>query len=248
MPKNIALIGLPVANHFVINSDGDVEDYYPVSSPGFTAKTLELLTEESERQGLVVSANEEIVLPERDVSIEDLLTAGAYIKQKTKDADRVICFGPSHFGAIAFYNGNEKVARFDCHGDYFSEKNLKPHESFPGSSYASYMNAVEKRLRRVKVINYGVLKMELLGERGVEAEKKYLAANHFDIDMDVFTADLKMNNEPCKSYYKPQELLEILAEAKPRKIGIWEYRSHEDLEGNALKFLLSALSVPFKGK
>jgi len=246
MAKTIALIGLPVTNHFVINSNGDVEDYYPVNSPGFTAKTLELLAEESLGQGLIISAKEEIVLPDYDVSIEDLLTAGTYIRQKAKDADRVICFGPSHFGALAFYNGREKVARFDCHGDYFSEKSLAPKESFPGSSYASYMNAVEKRFRGVKVLNYGVLKMKILGERAIQEEKKYLSANHFDIDLDVFAAGLRMNNEPCKSYFKPHELLEILAEAKPRKIGIWEYRQEEDLAGNALKFLLDTVKVPVK--
>jgi len=248
MKPKLAITGVPVRSIPDIGIDGFYSDIYERYVPGDLQKTLELIKSRADELGLDIVHSEEIALPSTLVTIDDLLIAGRAMREKTRDADRIICFGPSHFGALAFYEHNETVARLDCHGDYFSEKGLGKNESFPGFGRASYMNAIEKRLKKVTVLNYGVIKMDSFGEKKNFYDPAYLKANHFDIDIDVFSDEFEMNDEYYKSFFKPEEAAAMLSKAKPQKIGVWEYKPEEDKHGNALKFLLSTLNVLVKEK
>ncbi|MBU1199635.1 MAG: hypothetical protein KKF46_03090 [Nanoarchaeota archaeon] len=268
MGKNkVVLAGVPVETFFNRDEDGliccvkGVEERY---FPGRLEETLRKLEEEAKRSGFQVINEGEIFVHHNtrhtgsymgyehqrlqpsymEIDFQDLFVRGKELRDKHKDADRIICIGPSHLSALVLYEENDFAARFDYHGDYY-KSNKKCTSS--GSSYASYMNAVEHRFHNITVVNYGVKEqeMDIFGKDCSDKDKGYQKANHFDIDLDVFDAKYEMNGCRVKSNFQVETLLNMLHETKPRKIGVWEYREWHDRKNNALEFMKSILAVPF---
>jgi len=265
MNNEIVLISVPIRTHYDKNHralsfyedyKNIVTNYYEEYVPGYLQPTLEYLIREIQKnkentknkktQERIIIRQEELSLKadqKHEVDINDLIIKGREIKKKYSNAKRIICVGPSHVGALMLYEDDDVVARYDCHGDYsatHSKANPARKEKLV-YNLANYMNGVEDNFRNIRVINYGVQRMSTYGETGIGEE--YLEANHFDIDIDVFDKKYNMNNSEQKSYFHTQDLLRMIKQADPRKIGVWEYRPEEDKERNALRFIKEVLKI-----
>jgi len=256
--KEIAIIGVPIETVFQCN---EFNLPYEVYLPGSTDKIRKYLIEcnknynsvnlvdkgelnlESSKKELLidVSKNYERNLFSK-VDLDTIKEKKDFVLKQKENFDHTICVGPSHFGAILLYQKKDIVARFDFHGDYepFYEKNpFKP-------NYATYMNIV-KKMGKINVINYGwggsylddehkKLALDLFGEEGEIGDNKHKNANHFDIDVDCFKKESGIAMSRDCGRLMPKQLEGMISVAKPKKIGIWEYRWNYD-NGNGKRFI-----------
>lgn len=166
------------------------------------------------------------------------------ILSRAKEYDLFMAVGPSHLGAIVLYEKNDFVARLDHHADYadIPFKNLMP-------SYASYMNWVENNVKKINVTNYFVHYKEcgkMFGKEDTLEGDSHKLANHFDIDVDCFDLSHRIQDvypHEKSSKISPANVLKMISEAKPQKIGIWEYRSERDYNNEGLTFILDTINI-----
>jgi hypothetical protein len=166
------------------------------------------------------------------------------VLKKSENYDLLVAVGHSHLGAIVLYDHSEKVARLDYHSDYTrcDYRSLRV-------NFACYMNWVEKNIADADVTNYfakclshnwsGLTQqlMPVLGRRGEYPEdKSYASASHFDIDVDC--VDARFHIQDCYSQEEkyggptgasPDDVVAMVGEAQPNKLGFWEYRLGHDM-------------------
>lgn len=259
MKATIGMVGVPIETVFVRTDDDYLIDVIEAYTPGATKNIREFLNkaDESRAQGInLIDLGElsfgitagrnyyhrEVSEWERksltDITLDMLLEERGKLLAKKDDFDVLLCIGLSHFGALLLYEDSDFVVRADCHGDYFK----KDKEKHIGANYASYMNTVERKFSNARILNYGVRTnfgsetMDFYGEMGDINCIEHVNANHFDIDVDCFAKELMMSSSRNCSNLLPAQIESMAAEARPRKIGIWEYRINYD-SGNGRKFI-----------
>ncbi|MBI2667990.1 hypothetical protein HYX17_04465 [Candidatus Woesearchaeota archaeon] len=261
----VALIGVPIETHWISEYSGYIygidepcdlmEDYsckYSVYSPDSTdeiRKTIreikknDILIEDIGELNLSGPNNEESKTHrhyknERLVGLEKMKKQRKFVLGLKRHFDRIVCIGPSHFGAILLYEETDNVARFDFHGDYTIHE--YPDIISSGLNHASYMHTVEREFRPRIIINYGWKNreesMDYLGEIAQIESGRHKESNHFDIDVDCFDSRLGIASTIHCGDLHPKQLEKMALEAQPKKIGIWEYRGNYD-HGNGKKFI-----------
>ncbi|MFH1589822.1 MAG: hypothetical protein ABIB43_04615 [archaeon] len=170
------------------------------------------------------------------------------ILKTSKEFDLLIAIGPSHLGAITLYEKKDRVARLDYHSDYI---NIDENISY---NYASYMDWVAENIKNITVENYFNTSKEFEHYFGKNIEDflygQFTRANHFDIDVDCFDKKYQIQNiyphESGSTGASPDIVLLMIKKAKPKKLGIWEYRPQGDYQGNGLKFIVDAIKTAAK--
>ncbi len=180
-----------------------------------------------------------------EIDLDTLQKERDFVLKQKENFDHVVCIGASHFGALLLYEKNDFVARADFHGDFYWEYE----KNYIGENYSSYMHTVKRKIIKnpKKIINYGwggsylndknkYLAMDIFGEEGAVGDNKHKNTNHFDVDVDCFKKDLEIARSRNCGRLVPKQLEDMISEAKPKKIGIWEYRWNCD-KGNGRKFI-----------
>lgn len=266
MTPKIGLIGIPLETVPIV----DTGLLMLVYLPHITEKTLEAIVERAKSEGIQIDNLGEADLGEhynpgfkvdRFAGVHEHLAhklrwrdmkrveeAREWVLSKSREYDLLMCVGPSHLGAITLYEDNDKVARLDYHADFTGWEPDKI-----AFSYASYMDWVKHNIRDVDVINYFVRWSEngvVFGREatGIE-DKSYALANHFDIDVDCFPLSYQIqyvhkhvSGRCLASDVTPELVLSMIEEAKPKKIGIWEYRESKDYRKIGLDFIVSSVA------
>jgi len=189
------------------------------------------------------------------------------VLKKSRDYDLLVAVGHSHLGAIVLYDDSEKVARLDYHSDYTHLKNsIKPEECDYKSlriNFATYMNWVEQNISGADVTNYFAkcyddeniekrILMDVLGRRAEFPEDtSYRQANHLDIDVDC--VDTRYGIQDCYSQddkfggptgVSPEDVVMMVGEARPRKLGFWEYRlNHDHSRWKGVKMIADSIAA-----
>lgn len=168
------------------------------------------------------------------------------ILAESRKFDLVVVISPSHLGGIVLYEAGDSVARMDYHADFLNwdDKQIC-------FSYASYMDWIKKNVPHADVTNYFVRWSEngaVFGrEAGSVGDRSFRSANHFDIDVDCFDPQYRIQNvyEHVKgpSSVAPEAVLHMVREAKPRKLGIFEYRPEGDFHRLGLEFIANAIAA-----
>lgn len=162
-----------------------------------------------------------------------------------KEFDLLIATGPSHAGAVVLYESGDRVARLDYHTDY---NDMNP--GFLDGN--SYMDSVKAMLgESVFITNYfvkwGTLAGKWSGGNMQPNGMDYQRANHFDIDVDCFNEILEIQTiykhefGPPKA--TPEMVIGMIREARPKKLGIWEYRLYDDARRNGMDFIVNAIGA-----
>ena len=180
-----------------------------------------------------------------EINLDTLQKERDFVLIQKENFDYIICIGASHFGALLLYEKNDVVARADFHGDFYWEYE----KNYIGENYSSYMHTVKRKIikNHKKIINYGwggsylddknkYLAMDLFGEEGTIGDNRHKNTNHFDIDIDCFKKELEISKSRNCGKLVPKQLESMISEAKPKKIGIWEYRLGYD-KGNGRRFI-----------
>ncbi len=175
----------------------------------------------------------------------DLLESGRKeLLSKKDEYDLLLALGPSHLGGIVLYEESDIVARMDHHADY---SDIPYQDLMP--TYASYMNWVENNIEDIDVTNYFVHYREfgeLFGREGLPDDDSHVRANHFDIDVDCFDPSYRIQDvypHEKPSGISPSQVLEMIRDARPDKIGIWEYRLSRDYDKEGLSFIAEMLGM-----
>jgi len=244
----VALIGVPIETERMDIFRDDLPFPIEAYSPGSTNEIRTYLAKRSKQYSTKIEDFGELKFefsnhPDKEVfrRLKKLEERKEILLRAKENFDRVICIGPSHFGALLLYEEDDVVARFDFHGD-FTEKN---EEMYIGENFASYMHTVKRKIKSKRVINYGwggiypedkENAMDIIGEIGVIGDNKHLGANHFDVDVDCFDKSLRIAKSRFCGRLFPEQLERMVREARPKKIGIWEYRSSYD-KGEGVCFI-----------
>lgn len=259
--ERIGLIGVPLETVVIRDEMSIISSYIP----GITDETRKLVLDRAEEQGILIEDLGEAYLGEYydpGINIDRLhgIDWGfiSHIKQRDmkkveevrefiidmgKEFDLLVAIGPSHLGAIILYEEDDSVARFDYHADFTDWGKLTHF------CYASYMDWVKENIKQIEIYNYFVKWSQcnsVLGENSKEPDDGHYAnANHFDIDVDCFNTDLCIQNVykhiEGPSEATPEDVELMIKEAKPRKLGIWEYRPQGDYNNNGLEFIVDAI-------
>tara|TARA_Y100000310_G_C20655398_1_gene801727 strand:+ start:1092 stop:1928 length:837 start_codon:yes stop_codon:yes gene_type:complete len=264
MSVKVGLVRVPVETVYVKTDNDFIVDIIPAYFSGITNTVRDYLKEIEDDIGYEVRlvdlgeldfGLEENSLPYKrnvdiwgreslkEVTLDMLFEERERLFARKEEFDLLVCLGLSHFGGLLLYEDNERVARLDCHGDYFEEHKVR----FKGANYASYMNTVERRFPNAKIVNYGVKtglgdeRMSFLGEDGFMGDDEHLTANHFDIDVDCFSEDLRISRLYHCSDLQPYGVERMISQAKPKKIGIWEYRPEHDMRGYGFQFIVNSI-------
>lgn len=152
----------------------------------------------------------------------------------------LIVVGASHAGTIVLYEDNDIVSSLDYHSDYTNEDSVT-------LNHTTYMNWIKENIKNAKVTNFFTKYFEkgFFGELAYHVF--YQNANHFDIDIDCFKPEFKMLDTDIYNYINgdpeatPEQVHKMIKEAKPNKLGIWEYRPEYDRKKNGLKFIVDAI-------
>lgn len=184
----------------------------------------------------------------RKRSMEKLAKARKDILKQAKDYDLFVAIGPSHLGAITLYESGDRVARLDYHSDF-----IKTTEQL-SYNFASYMDWVSDNVKNITVENYFNKSKEFEHFFGKNIDDllygMFKKANHFDIDVDCFDKKYQIQNvydhEDGSPDASPDIALFMINKAKPKKIGIWEYRPKGDHQKNGLKFIVDAMKTATK--
>ncbi len=262
MAARIGLIGIPLETiPVMLESDNPI---YSISAylPGLTDKTRKMILERARQSNICLEDFGEICLGEyykpdfsvntsRGISVfhaEKLAQVGIGQLEKERkeflkrvqDYDLVVAIGANHLGGIVLYEENDIVARLDYHSDFSTSDAVI-------LDYASYMVWVKRNIQDIAVTNYFVKYAEsggIFGEEGRIGDGQYARANHFDIDVDCFNRRFMIQNvythDQGPSEATPEMMLDMIKEAMPRKIGIWEYRPERD-SGAGLEFIVEAI-------
>ncbi len=163
----------------------------------------------------------------------------------SKDYDLLIGIGSSHFGAITMYSSNEKIARYDYHGDYYmGPMNFRLQNN--EYNHANYLIWVRDNLKRCKIGNYFAMSGEYLGNL-LEPEDEFGASCTFhDIDLDCFGHTFQniyeTSNTTFSTEYCMNRLLELLKHSKPKKLGFFEYRLNNDPSRQGVNYIVSCIA------
>jgi hypothetical protein len=174
------------------------------------------------------------------------------VLKKSEEFDLLVAVGHSHLGAIVLYDNSEKVARLDYHSDYTKLRSAmddkRPDYESLRINFACYMNWVEHNLIGTEVTNYFAkcyddeypgqkIPMPVFGRRAEFPDgKDYKSATHFDIDVDC--VDARFHVQDCYSQEEqyggptgasPDDVVAMVGEARPNKLGFWEYRLGHDM-------------------
>ncbi len=164
------------------------------------------------------------------------------LKSARDEYDLLVAVGPSHLGAIVLYEKLDVVARLDYHADFTGRDDVF-------INYATYMDWVRRKLKKVDVINFFVREKEEGIVFGRESSNGDVPAgtNHFDIDVDCFDPRFQMQrvyeHNRGGSGVTPEQVLSMIRQARPRKLGIWEYRQSHDPQQNGIEFIVDAIEA-----
>ncbi len=262
MKKRIALVGVPLET-VPLQDDATV---IPAYIPDITYNTRKLILEKCAGEGIEIEDLGELDVGEHyypgfrfnridglplvyanDIRHRDLDRIERARTKLLKDTQRyglLIATGPSHLSAITLYEERDNVARYDYHADF---SNWEPKRIY--YSYATYMDWVKNNIEDIDVTNYFVK----IFQEGIafghnadyNTDDSYKTANHFDIDVDCFNSKFRIqnvyNHNKGPAEATPEILLSMIRQAKPNKIGIWEYRDYLDYDNNGLEFILDAI-------
>ena len=254
MAKRIGLVGVPIEDLYTFGQTNLVSTYIP----HITDELRKAVIGETREKGISVRDIGEVFLgedyyhpypidrydevPERFImempwrNMRLLERARGKVLTLSRHYDLLVAVGHSHLGAIVLYEPLEDTARLDYHGDFRrNSENLI-------INFACYMNWVRDNIFLPAITNYFVTSKEdfdVLGRRadGIE-DKRYDYAKHFDIDVDC--VDWKYNIQDCyrqderlggPTGVSPDDVVKMVGEAKPNKLGFWEYRLNHDHSG-----------------
>lgn len=274
MTKRIGMVGVPIEDVYVCGQMTELfRTYIPRQTDELRAKIIEgaaiegvnitdlgeICLGEYYEPAFPTDRYEEVSDRQRDLirgfELARLERERLSVLANKSDYELLISVGHSHLGGIVLYEDNDKVARLDYHGDYYSGNyNIM-------LNFATYMNWVEKNISQAEVHNYFARDMKygklqpvygtrvsgesisgkLVSETHVSGlvdrtdDRSYLSANHFDIDVDC--VDWKYHIQDSYSQdaefgghtgVSPDDIVRMVGEAKPDKIGFWEYRLNHD--------------------
>jgi hypothetical protein len=260
MSPNIGLVGVPLETIPV------QEEVYNVSAhiPGITDQTRGLILKRAEEQGIFIRDLGELCLGEyydtgfrvdrlrgipllyvsqvRTRDMNKLEEARQWVLKESKEYDLIVAIGASHLGAIVFYEDGDCVARLDYHTDFRDQEDAV-------FAFNSYMNWVKQNIKGADVTNYFIKSGQndsVFGRRALDtSDKHYAYANHFDIDVDCFNLNFGIQDvfqhENGPSEATPKMVLSMIKEAKPKKLGIWEYRPPRDFNKAGLEFIVDSI-------
>lgn len=271
MAKRVGIIGVPIEDLFIWGNMSYVtQTYIPHITDGLRKKILE----ECSKNDIVVEDLGEVYLGEdyehpyptdRYEDVPDrfipymrpvnptLLDKGREATlESSRDYDLVVGVGHSHMGAIVLYDDLEQVARLDYHGDFRSE--FGPDHML---NFACYMNWVKDNLVQADVLNYFVTSKKdylVFGERARGlSDRRYIYASHFDIDVDC--VDERFRIQDCYIHVDgstgiaPDDIVRMVSEARPNKLGFWEYRlNHDNSGGLGLKMIADCIRSAVQSK
>ncbi len=176
------------------------------------------------------------------VKMKALLKSRKCVLEKSKEFDLTVAVGPSHLGAIVLYEEEDVVARLDYHADFTGKDNVV-------FSYASYMDWIRQNMKKVDVTNFFVKYKEKGFVFGRESSNMTVSSgtNHFDIDVDCFDPNFQIqrvySHDKGWSGVTPGHVLSMIRQARPRKLGIWEYRPFYDCQLKGLEFVVNAIEA-----
>lgn len=264
MPSKIALVGIPIET--VPLQDEGYGYNICAHIPGLTARVRELILDKAKKQGIFIEDLKEVYLGEhyevgynidrlsgipvelrntvKAVDIKKLEEARKQLLEKSKGYDLIVAVGASHLGAIILYDDNDSVARLDYHTDFKDKENLV-------YGFNSYMDWVKQNIRNLDITNYFTKPANddpIFGRLASDTNgKHYTFANHFDIDVDCFDLRYFIQNvfkhEKGSSKVTPEIVLSMIREAKPNKLGIWEYRPSRDSNNAGLDFIVNSITA-----
>lgn len=261
MAARIGLIGVPIETAPVMEDSHNFSVYVP----GMTDKARCSIIRSAGERGICVEDLGEVNLGESGVDfkfdrlkgvpylfidklqkpdlIEQLESARKNVLEQAKGFDFFVAVGANHLGGMVLYDEGDIVARLDYHADFAGKKNVI-------LGCASYMDWVAENIKNLEVINYFVRYREcgkIFGKEGMKGDGQYARANHFDIDVDCFALKYRIQNiyphDIGASEATPELVAAMIKEAKPRKIGIWEYRPERDYDNNGLEFIVEAIKA-----
>lgn len=205
----------------------------------------------------------------RDFKLSALEEQRQKVLEKKDDYELLVCVGHSHLGAIVLYEDDEKVARLDYHGDYYVgnynitlnfatymnwvEKNIAGAEVYNyfarDVKYGKLQPVYGTRVSGESISGKWVSETQVSGLEDRTDDKSYLSANHFDIDVDCTDWRHKIQDSYSQDAefggptgVVPDDMVRMVGEAKPRKIGFWEYRlNHDHSGGLGLKMIVDSI-------
>ncbi len=272
MAKSIGIVGVPAEELYVSGDMGAVVTTY---IPGITDKLRKSVIEECTRRGIAADDLGEAYLGEdyehpyptdrheevpemfltqlKNIDFRRLLDARNEVIRKSSAYDLQVAVGHSHLGAIVLYEDLEPVARLDYHGDYCTSFGYNYQVNF-----ACYMNWVKENILLPEVINYFVTSKRDFATFGEKArgpeDRRYMYASHFDIDVDCVDESFRLQD--CYSQapelggptgVSPDDIVRMVSEARPDKIGFWEYRlSHDRSGGLGIKMIADCIEAAVK--
>lgn len=188
-----------------------------------------------------VYSNNESKFPVSD--IKRIQASRREILARSTKFDLTVVIGPSHLGAITLYQNCDITARCDYHSDFFK---YLYHQYY---NHANYMNWVRVNTPNCRITNLFV-KDETTQVHGKLADIESITDTNFsffDIDIDCFDPKYKMIDANIYPFHngtpdaEPEEVLNLIKNNKPRKLGFFEYRSEYDTRDNGLEFIIDAI-------
>ena len=274
MAKRIGLIGVPLEDLYVEGQTMLVSTYIPHITNGLRKAVVE---ETNKRSISVRDIGEVFLgedydrpyptdrydeVPDR--FIRDMRWRDMRLLERARDKaltlsryyDLLVAVGHSHLGAIVLYDNLESVARLDYHSDYTkcSYRSLMV-------NFACYMNWVEQNILLSEVTNYftNCLKdgkpMDVFDRRaGSIDDKSYRHAKHIDIDVDCVDWEYHIQDSYRQDErlggptgVSPDDVVRMVGEARPNKLGIWEYRLNHDRSGGlGVKMIADCIEAAVK--